>query len=69
MFDINPFTQLSSSVPSIVMQSFVILMILFVAGGTLFDIIHKGSAKYFFQLVKKVNQLLQNQLARVKSLP
>jgi hypothetical protein len=53
MFDINPFTQLSSSVPTIVMQSFVILMILFVAGGTLFDIIHKGSAKYFFQLVRK----------------
>ena len=24
-----------------------------VAGGTLFDIIHKGSAKYFFSLVKK----------------
>ncbi len=53
MFDINPFAQLSSSVPPLVMQLFVIVMILMVAGGTLFDIIHKGSAKYFFQLVKK----------------
>ena len=53
MFDINPFAQLSSSVPPLVMQLFVIVMILMVAGGTLFDIIHKGSAKYFFQLVNK----------------
>ena len=53
MFDINPFAQLSSSVPPLIMQLFVIVMILMVAGGTLFDIIHKGSAKYFFQLVNK----------------
>ena len=35
------------------MQGFVIDGIC-VAGGTLFDIIHKGSAKYFFSLVKRV---------------
>ena len=30
------------------MQAYVVVMILMVAGGTLFDIMHKGSAKYFF---------------------
>src|SRR5262245_1751804 len=30
------------------MQWYVVVMILLVAGGTLFDIIHKGSAAYFF---------------------
>ncbi|MPZ45310.1 MAG: adenylyl-sulfate reductase [Betaproteobacteria bacterium] len=31
------------------MQAFVILMIVLVAAGTLFDILHKGSARYFFE--------------------
>jgi len=30
------------------MQTYVIVMILLVAGGTLYDILHKKSAKYFF---------------------
>jgi len=30
------------------MQTYVVVVILMVAGGTLFDIIHKKSAKYFF---------------------
>ena len=53
MFDINPFAELSQSISPAIMQGFVIVMALCVAGGTLFDIIHKGSAKYFFGLVKK----------------
>jgi len=48
MFTSNPFTELTASVPPTVMQTFVVVMILLVAGGTLFDIIHKRSAKYFF---------------------
>ena len=35
------------------MQTYVIIMILLVAGGTLFDVIHKQSAKYFFAAGKK----------------
>ena len=54
MFDVNPFAELSQSINPAIMQGFVILMGVCVAGGTLFDIIHKGSAKYFFSLVKKV---------------
>ncbi len=48
MFTINPFAELSSSISPIIMQAYVAVMILMVAGGTLFDVIHKKSAKYFF---------------------
>lgn len=44
----NPFAALSASVSPALMQSYVVAMILLVAGGTLFDILHKKSAKYFF---------------------
>ena len=44
----NPFAELSASIPPGVMQAYVIVMILLVAGGTLLDILHKGSAAYFF---------------------
>ena len=49
----NPFAELSTTIPPIVMQTYVTIMILMVAGGTLFDIIHKGSAKYFFNNWRK----------------
>lgn len=47
----NPFAALS--IPSGVMQLYVVLMILLVIGGTLLDIRHKRSAEYFFQNSKK----------------
>ena len=53
MFTINHFAELSASIPPSVMQAYVIAMILLVAGGTLFDVIHKQSAKYFFWAGKK----------------
>ena len=30
------------------MQTFIVVMVLLVVVGTLFDVVHKGSAKYFF---------------------
>jgi hypothetical protein len=48
MFTSNPFAELSATVPPIVMQMFVVVMALLVASGTLFDIMHKKSARYFF---------------------
>ena len=48
MFTNNPFAELSASVPPIATQTYVVVMIILVAGGTLFDVIHKKSAKYFF---------------------
>ena len=54
MFSINPFAELSAHVPPIVMQTYVVIMIFCVAGGTLFAICHKKSAKYFFENWRKV---------------
>ena len=48
MFTSNPFAALSASIPPAVMQGYVVAMIILVAAGTLLDILHKGSAKYFF---------------------
>jgi hypothetical protein len=48
MFTSNPFAELSASISPTVMQAYIVVMIILVAGGTLFDIIHKKSAKYFF---------------------
>jgi hypothetical protein len=49
----NPFAELSALVPPTVMQVYVVIMIILVAGGTLFDILHKKSAKYFFNNWRK----------------
>ena len=54
MFSSNPFAELSTSVPAGIMQAYVVVMILFVVGGTLYDIIEKKSAKYFFDNWRKV---------------
>jgi hypothetical protein len=48
MFTTNPFAELSAAVSPAVMQTYVVIMALLVVGGTLFDIIHKKSARYFF---------------------
>jgi len=52
MFTSNPFAEISSLIPVAVMQGYVVLMIILVIGGTVLDIIHKGSAKYFFENAK-----------------
>ena len=49
MFTNSPFAELSAFIPPTVMQTYIIVMILLVAGGTLFDIFHKKSASYFFR--------------------
>jgi len=48
MFANNPFAALSGTISPALMQGYVVLMIVLVAAGTLFDVVHKGSAKYFF---------------------
>ena len=48
MLTSNPFAELSASIPPAIMQSYVVVMILLVAVGTLYDIYHKKSAVYFF---------------------
>jgi hypothetical protein len=48
VFTSNPFAELSEFIPPAVMQAYVLVMALLVFGGTLFDVIHKRSARYFF---------------------
>jgi len=53
MLTSNPFAGLSASIPPAAMQTYILIMVALVAGGTLFDIVHKGSARYFFDNWRK----------------
>ena len=53
MFTSNPFAELSASIPTVVMQGYIILMVLLVIVGTILDMMHKKSAQYFFEMRKK----------------
>ncbi len=57
MITTNPFALLNASAPEVftpgLMQAYIVLMILLVIGGTIFDVLHKKSAKYFFENTKK----------------
>ena len=52
MFASNPFTELATTIPLNMIQGYVILMAILVVGGTVWDMIHKQSAKYFFAKAK-----------------
>ena len=52
----NPFAELAAVISPGVMKGYVILMILLVIGGTLLDIRHKQSARYFFENSKKAQK-------------
>src|SRR5215468_5975461 len=52
----NPFAQLSVSVSPGLMQAYVVVMVILVAAGTLFDMAHKGSARYFFDNWRKASR-------------
>ena len=52
MFASNPFADLATTIPLNVIQGYVILMAILVVGGTIIDMIHKKSAKYFFAKAK-----------------
>jgi len=53
MFSSNPFADLSATIAPSLMQAYVTVMILLVVAGTIFDVIHKGSATYFFENWRK----------------
>ena len=63
MISNNPFATLSVFLPSIIMQVFVILMVVLVILGTLFDIIHKKNVKYFFLNAKKAKEQAKKTLS------
>src|SRR6476620_1322322 len=53
MPSVNPFAVAGASLPGDFLQVFLVVMVLAVVAGTLFDIVHKGSAKYFFANMRK----------------
>ncbi len=66
MITSNPFAELSALIPPAVMQAYVILMVLLVIGGTLLDVIHKNSAKYFFEKGQSLKKLATREVGIVE---
>jgi hypothetical protein len=62
MFNSNPFAELSASVPPSIMQAYVVVMAILVAAGTIFDVIHKRSARYFFDNWRNAKSKAKHQI-------
>lgn len=62
MFTINPFAELSASIPPAIMQAYIVVMVLLVIGGTVYDTIHKKSATYFFENWRKTQDKGERQV-------
>lgn len=63
MFSTNPFVELSTLIPPAVMQAYIVLMVVLVFLGTVLDMLHKGSAQYFFENTRKARQSAKRQLS------
>jgi hypothetical protein len=53
MFTSNPFAELSTWISPSVIQAYIVLMIILVVAGTIIDVLHKKSAKYFSENMRK----------------
>ena len=53
MFTSNPFAELSATIAPSVMQAYIVVMIILVALGTIYDVLHKKSARYFRENMQK----------------
>ena len=63
MFTHNPFAEVASTIPVVVMQYFVIAMILLVICSTVMDMIHKKNVIYFFRNAKKAKKSAKKKLS------
>ena len=63
MFTSNPFAELSASIPPFAMQTYVVVMIILVAGGTVYDTLHKKSAQYFFKNWRNAKNMSVQQVS------
>lgn len=61
MFTSNPFAELSFITP-IIMQLYVVAMVVLVIVGTIIDMVHKKSAKYFFENAEKAKKVATRQV-------
>ena len=64
----NPFAELSGLVSPAVMQAYVVLMIILVAGGTILDMLHKRSAEYFFANAKKAQASAKREVSSAEKI-
>ena len=62
----NPFSNLAETIPSVVMQGFVIAMAALTLIGVLIDILHKKNVKYFFDNAKKAKKNAKVELTSGK---
>jgi hypothetical protein len=53
IFASNPFAEVSASISPAFMQGYIVVMFVLVVAGTLFDVVHKGSARYFFESFRR----------------
>lgn len=58
----NPFSDLAAILPAALQRAYVVLMIFAVVAGTIFDVLHKGSGKYFAQYRKLTKTRATHQL-------
>jgi len=65
MFTTNPFTPLTAIMPPAVMQGYIVLMILAVAVGTVFDLLHEKKIKFFLQDRQRTKAAAKRQLGAV----
>jgi len=63
MFTANPFAPLSAFVSPAVMQGYILLMVLAVALGTLFDLLHEKKAEFFLRQRRRAKAAARRQLA------
>ncbi len=62
----NPFSELPLGITPAAMQAYVVLMFILVVAGTLLDVAHKKSAKYFSKLQEEQKRLAKRDIGAQK---
>jgi hypothetical protein len=62
MMTVNPYTTLAESVPSILIQGFVLVMLALIFFGTVIQMIHHKNITYFFNNAKKAKLSAEREL-------
>ena len=62
MMSTNPYSMLAESIPSIVIQGFVLLMLALIFFGTVIQMIHHKNITYFFNNAKKAKLSAEREL-------
>ena len=62
MMSTNPYSILSESIPSVLIQSFVLLMLALIFFGTVIQMIHHKNITYFFNNAKKAKLSAEREL-------